>query len=489
MSGGTMIEDARLLTALSELTGTVLVVGDVMLDVFAYGQAERISPEAPVPVMRLERELWMPGGAGNVARNIAALGGRAILIGLVGEDASGTALASLTAAEVGIESRLLRVARRQTTVKQRFVVGSQQMLRVDREVVRDLDSEEEAALIAEVTAAVSEADAVVLSDYGKGALSAGVVAAAITAARARGVPVLVDPKHPDSRRYAGATTVTPNAGELARATGLPVADDDAVEAAARAMMAACGAAYLVVTRSAQGLSYVPADGVALHIPARRREVFDVSGAGDTVVGMLALALASGLAPLVSAALANLAAGVVVAKPGTATCSLDEIEIGLIEASLRLGDKLQLAPRARRLVEQWRAAGLRVGFTNGCFDLLHPGHVTLLAQARARCDRLVLGLNSDASVRRLKGASRPLQTQAARAAVLAALASVDCVVIFDEDTPLALIEQLCPDLLFKGADYTLDTVVGAEVVRGYGGRIELIDLVAGHSTTRLVERMR
>ncbi len=489
MTEETAIGDERLLGTLPGLGSTVLVIGDVMLDVFAYGQAERISPEAPVPVMRLERETWMPGGAGNVARNIAALGGRAILVGLVGEDASGAALAALVEAEAGIESRLLRSPHRQTTVKQRFVVGSQQMLRVDREALHALDPAEEAALTAEIMRAVAEADAVVLSDYGKGALSPGVVAAAIAAARGRGVPVLVDPKHPDSARYAGATTVTPNAGELARATGLPVDGDAAVEAAARVMIAACGADYLVVTRSARGLSYVPAAGAALHVPARRRDVFDVSGAGDTVVGMLALALGSGLAPPVAAALANLAAGVVVAKPGTATCSLGEIELGLVEAGLRLGDKLQLASRAARLVEQWRAAGLRVGFTNGCFDLLHPGHVTLLARARGRCDRLVLGLNSDASVRRLKGETRPLQMQAARAAVLAALASVDCVVIFDEDTPLALIEQLRPDRLFKGADYTLDTVVGADIVRAYGGTVELIDLVAGHSTTRLVERMR
>lgn len=480
--------EADLLNALAGLGGTILAVGDLMLDIFAYGTAARISPEAPIPVMRMTHETRMLGGVGNVARNVAALAGRTHLVASVGADERGDVLESLIADEARIVSQLLRCSDRQTTTKRRFVVAAQQMLRVDQEDTGPLGAADEARLIERIERLVPDASAVILSDYGKGTLSARVLRCSIDAARAAGVPILVDPKHRDMTRYAGATCITPNAGELTLATGLPVDTDEEVVAAATALLAACAVDYILATRSEKGMSLVARDGTALHFPARRREVFDVSGAGDTVISTLALAVAGGVPWPAAAGLANVAAGVVVGKQGTATCSIDELELEISESMLGLGAKLQTRAQAADLAARWRRRGLKVGFTNGCFDLLHPGHVTLLQRSRDACDRLIVGLNSDASVSRLKGPTRPLQNQAARAAVLSALASVDLVVIFDEDTPLELIKDVRPSVLLKGADYRIDQVVGADAVTADGGEVKLVDLVQGQSTTNIIRRM-
>jgi D-beta-D-heptose 7-phosphate kinase/D-beta-D-heptose 1-phosphate adenosyltransferase len=467
----------------------VLCVGDLMLDRFVYGAVERISPEAPVPVCRVTEETAMLGGVGNVVRNLDALGAAADLVAAVGEDGPAAEIGALVAALARVDAALVAVPARRTTVKTRYFAGAQQLLRADRETTDALDAAAAARLVADATTRMRGAGAVVLSDYGKGALADDTVARLIAAARDAGLPVIVDPKGADFTRYRGATLVTPNRRELAEASRMPAGDDEAVIAAARAIMESCGIDNVLATRSAEGMTLVSADG-AVHLPAEAREVFDVSGAGDTVVAAVAAAIAAGASLADAARIANVAAGIVVGKVGTAVACADDV-IGAIHRHdlTEPGERKVLGLEAALdRVRAWRRQGERVGFTNGCFDLIHPGHVALLGKARAACNRLVVGLNADASVRRLKGESRPVQTEAARAAVLAALSSVDLVVIFAEDTPVRLIEALRPDLLVKGADYTIDRVVGADMVQSWGGRILLVDLEAGHSTTATIARM-
>jgi D-beta-D-heptose 7-phosphate kinase / D-beta-D-heptose 1-phosphate adenosyltransferase len=464
----------------------VLVLGDVMLDTFVYGQCARLSPEAPVPVLRIEREQAMLGGAGNVARNVAALGGEAVLVGIVGEDAPGRALRERIAAEPAIHAELIADGR-PTTAKVRFVAAGQQLLRVDAERIEAADPDPLAAAFERHLAA---ADAVVLSDYAKGVLSPPLLARVLGAARAAGKPVVADPKSPDVARYDGVTVLTPNAGEATGATGRACGEDADVDAAAALLLQRMPAtAAVLVTRGARGMSLARRGAATRHLPALAREVFDVSGAGDSVVATLAMGLAAGLALADAAELANVAGGVAVSKPGTAAVTRDDL---LAELQLRrlvaTGDKVVARDEAARIVAGWRAAGARIGFTNGCFDLIHPGHVAQLTQARSRCDRLVVGLNDDASVRRLKGSTRPIQDEAARAAVLAALVPVDLVVPFAEDTPVSLIAALRPDVLVKGKDYAVEAIAGADLVLGWGGEVFLADLVPGQSTTAIAARL-
>ena len=466
----------------------VICLGDVILDRYVYGTVERVSPEAPIPILRIERERAMPGGAGNVARNLAALGAHTHFLSVVGSDAAGRELAGLLEAEGGVEPVLVVEAGRETSVKTRFVAGGQQLLRADRESVRPIAAASEKALLAQLAGDVGGAGALVLSDYDKGVLTERVLGEAIKASVAAGKRVVVDPKGSDYGCYRGADVVTPNRAELALATRMPVGNDEQVVAAAKALIKSCGFAAVLATRGADGMTLVTGQGKVDHLKAEAREVFDVSGAGDTVVATLAAALAVGLDLLAAAELANVAAGIVVGKAGTAVAHAEELSAALAGQALSAyeGKIMALAPALER-IETWRRQGLKIGFTNGCFDLLHPGHVTLLARARAACDRLVVGLNSDASVARLKGAGRPVQSESSRALVLASLASVDLVVSFAEDTPLKLIEAIRPALLVKGADYTRDAVVGAEFVEGYGGKVLLVELTPGHSTTATLKR--
>lgn len=471
------------------LAGTrALVMGDAMLDRFVYGRVERISPEAPIPVLSVEAERVMPGGAGNVARNLAALGAEVVFLSVVGDDEAGAALARVFDEHPGIEARLTPAAGRATTIKTRFVAMGQQILRADRETTAALDAVQGAALIAALEAALAGRDVLVLSDYGKGVLTETVTAAAIAAAKVAKIPVIVDPKGRDYGRYAGASVVTPNRKELAEATAMPAANDAEIAAAARGLIAAHGFGAVLVTRAQDGMSVVTTSGVH-HLKAEAREVFDVSGAGDTVVATLAAALGRGATLADAAQLANSAAGIVVGKVGTAVVHRDELAAALRERELSVIEaKLVGRDRAAEIARDWRARSLKVGFTNGCFDLLHPGHVTLLARARSLCDRLIVGLNSDASVRRLKGETRPVQPDIARATVLAALGTVDLVTIFEEDTPQALIKVLRPDLLVKGGDYKVADIVGADFVQSYGGSVEIVDIVPGFSTTGTLARL-
>lgn len=466
-----------------------LVVGDFILDRFVHGVIERISPEAPIPVLHGQGEKLTLGGAGNVVANLVSLGADVTPVSVVGDDPAGRLLLSMLVAEDVVTGAVQQSAGRITSAKSRFSALNQQILRFDEEEVRALQADERAVLLHGFREMLAAADIVVLSDYGKGVLADGVAAELIAACRAANKPVLVDPKGRDYSRYAGATAVTPNRKELGEAVGHAVQSDAEIEAAARSLIAAHGFDFLLATRSEKGMSVVE-PAAARHIATQAREVFDVSGAGDTVIAAFALALAAGLDRGAAAEVANAAAGVVVGKRGTARVSPAELLDALArrEGHMRLSDGIVTAEHAAERAASWRRSGLTVGFTNGCFDLLHAGHVALLQQARAACDRLILGVNSDASVRRLKGAGRPVNGEQDRAFVLSALAAVDLVVVFDEDTPLELIRAVRPEVLVKGADYTVDQVVGADIVQADGGRVVLVDLVHGRSTTAMLRRM-
>ena len=482
--------DAALLHMLPAFSARlVLVLGDVMLDRYVLGEVRRISPEAPIPVLRAEQRRAVPGGAANVARNIASLGARAILVGVAGADAAAGELDALLRAMGPIVPDLVRDASRPTTVKTRFMSGPHQLLRLDEEASGPIAADVEDAVLAAFARALPDCDVVVLSDYAKGVLTDRVLAQAIAQACRAGVPVIADPKRATFSAYRGVSVLTPNLSEVARATSIHDDDDAAVEAAARAACAQADAAAVIVTRSERGLTLVRSHGPALHIPTRARAVADVSGAGDTFVAALAIMLGGGASFDDAAVIANVAAGVSVGKAGTAAVEHAELAAALHQRELlAIDDKVaELGPALARIAS-WRAEGLRVGFTNGCFDLIHPGHVRLLAKSRAACDRLVVGLNTDASVARLKGPTRPVQNETARATVMASIASADLVILFDEDTPERLIEAICPNVLIKGADYRVDQVVGAGFVQQHGGRVVLIDLEEGHSTTGTIQRM-
>ncbi len=469
---------------------SVLCVGDVMLDRFVHGDIDRISPEAPVPVLRLRHTREMPGGAGNVACNIASLGGRAVLIGLVGQDDMAARLRADLARRPRIEDALVASPHRPTICKTRFIAGRQQVVRADDESSAPLDPSEADALLGAVHAHIAACQAVVLSDYGKSALAPALIARIMHVAHARAIPVFVDPKSDDFGHYRGAACITPNLREFAAASRASPASETEIASAARPLLETADAQAILVTRSERGMTLVERSGEVASVAARAREVYDVSGAGDTVIAALALAHASGRTLAQAMHIANAAAGVVVSKLGTATADIAEVMHELAAQSEQGGPPLaglQTLEATRVLVARWREQGLRVGFTNGCFDILHPGHVSLLAAARAACDRLVVALNTDESVRRLKGEGRPVNTLEQRAQVMAAVRYVDCVVGFAEDTPLELIGALLPDVLVKGADYTIDRVVGAELVRAAGGRVLLAELVAGQSTTRIIAR--
>ncbi len=462
-------------------------VGDVMLDRFIYGTVGRISPEAPVPVLRRQREAAMPGGAANVARNLASLGLDVALVGLRGHDQVGEELESALSDVGHVSAGLVVSSARPTTLKARLVAGGQQLLRMDAEDTQPLSPAEEAALIDRLAPAMTGAAALVLSDYAKGVLTLSVIAAAVGLAQRLGIPVLADPKHRDFSIYGPVDVLKPNAAELSAAVGGPAVSDADIEFLLTAAQARFPARSIVVTRAARGMSFIAPGEVVRHVPGKAREVFDVSGAGDTSLAALALGLVGGGTLGEAVELAVLASGIAVGKSGTSTVSSAELANAIEAEAGRPGEGALSQAALAEKITRWRAAGLKIGFTNGCFDILHAGHVMLLESARSQCDRLIVGLNSDASVRRLKGASRPINTETARARVLSALAAVDAVIIFDEDTPLRLITDIQPDVLVKGGDYSRETVVGADTVEARGGRVIIVPLLEGHSTTRIIAR--
>nr|CRH05076.1 fused heptose 7-phosphate kinase; heptose 1-phosphate adenyltransferase [Candidatus Magnetococcus massalia] len=471
----------------------VLVVGDLMLDRYLWGNVSRISPEAPVPVVHMTRESHRCGGAANVASNLAKLGLETVIAGFVGPDANGDLLLeSLQQMSVSCAG-VLKVDEWPTITKDRVVGGHQQMLRLDRECPIPTSINWSERLQAELLPMLDgdlRPDVIILSDYAKGVLSHELSQALTVRARNLGIPVLVDPKGNDYSRYRHATALSPNRGELAAATGHDGDDLKSLLESGEALRQSLDVSFLAVTLSDQGIALVDGAEHNRRIPALAKEVFDVSGAGDTVIATLAAGMAAGLTHLDALHLANLAASVVVGKVGTAPVTLAELRSALAnEEAIEHSEKICSWEQAQERMEVWKHRGETVVFTNGCFDLLHAGHVTYLEHARRLGHRLVLGLNTDASVQRLKGPSRPLIHEQDRAKVLAALASIDLVVLFDQETPLELIRLLRPDILAKGADYTEDQVVGGDLVKSWGGKVSLVKLVEGRSTTNIVDRIR
>jgi D-beta-D-heptose 7-phosphate kinase/D-beta-D-heptose 1-phosphate adenosyltransferase len=468
----------------------VAVIGDIMIDRYLSGRVERISPEAPVPVLVHSHDRAVAGGAANVAVNIVALGCDVRLVGVVGNDADADDLKRILI-EAGVSPALLVTDRHRPTIcKTRVVSGRQQFFRIDREFPGRTSSEIEEAVVEAALAAIAAAEIVVLSDYAKGIFSDHVLKQVIGAAKAAGKTVLVDPKRRTLEVYRGANIIKPNAGELSAATGLPCSTDAEVEAAAEALAGQFDGT-LLVTRAEAGMSLMRQGQPSKHIKSSVLEVADVSGAGDTALAALAVSTADGFAIEDAAVIANVAAGVAVSKLGTAVVSRTELNSAIARASSSSFTPGALAERstAAAMAANWRRMGESVVFTNGCFDLIHAGHIELLSFAAKEGDRLIVGLNSDSSVKKLKGPTRPIQTEADRARIIGALRAVDLVVLFDESTPLSLIEAIAPDVLIKGADYSEDQVVGGDLVKSRGGRIALFPLIEGRSSTKIVERMR
>ncbi len=458
----------------------VLVAGDVMLDRYWYGATQRISPEAPVPVVHVRETEERPGGAGNVAVNLVSLGAACTVLGAVGEDADGDALSRLLESS-GVQCEFIRLPDVATITKLRVLSRHQQLLRCDFE--DSLGEFVHSPMLESFRARVAGFDAVVLSDYGKGSLAA--VQELINAARTAGKPVLVDPKGRDFSRYRGATLITPNMGEFEAVVG-PCADEGELVERGERLRDELDLEALLVTRSEHGMTLLARGEAPLHLPTRAREVSDVTGAGDTVIALTGAGLGAGLSLAESAALANLAAGLVVAKLGAASVTPAELRIA---ARSHTGTGVMDEDMLADAVAHARAAGERIVMTNGCFDILHAGHVAYLHEARKLGDRLIVAVNDDASVRTLKGEGRPVNPLAQRMAVLAALADVDWVVPFSEHTPERLICRVLPDILVKGGDYRAEDVAGYECVRGNGGEVRILGFVEGVSTTGLIDSIR
>ena len=474
----------------------VAVIGDVMLDRYVRGRVERVSPEAPIQILTADPDAddQLPGGAANVAFKAADLGAEVGLVGLIGSDEPGEALRSLLRDRPGLVDALVEEPGRATTLKTRFLGQNQQLLRVDRER-RDRPSAETIARLAEAARRASAtAEAVVLEDYGKGTLAPEVIAAALAGAAESKAPVIVDPNGRDYRRYAGATVLTPNLREAEIAAERPIGDDRDLEAAAASLVQQTRGAALAITKDSRGISLFRLDPAArglvrhLQVPTVPVAVFDVTGAGDAVAASLAVGLACGLDLPEACALANLAGRTVVRQPGVGAISTAHLRDEAAELGGR-ATKLLDFEQARRRADQVRHGGGKVVFTNGCFDILHSGHAALLQYARAQGDFLVLGLNTDASIRRLKGPDRPIVDEAQRAFMLALYPFVDAVVLFDDDTPMDLIEALRPDVLVKGGDYSPDAVVGRTLVESYGGQVAIFARIDGQSTTDLVRKIQ
>lgn len=465
-----------------------LVIGDLILDEYLWGSTERISPEAPVQVVDVFRQDMRLGGAGNVINNLLSLGCQVKVASVIGDDEDGRMV--LNRLELrGIKSDgVFLYAARKTSRKTRVLACNQQMLRIDCESREEINDALAQQLIEFVTPQLPHVQVVLLSDYLKGVLTDRLTKDLINLCRDAGVPVLVDPKGKDYSKYRGATMLTPNLKEAAEATGIQIDSDEDVSRAGRQLLKDLALDALVLTRGEEGMSLFVANEDEIQLPSMVRQVFDVTGAGDTVLSTIGFGLAGGLDFQDAAILANLAAGVVVGKVGTSTVTPNEILKSISHEVNRNDAKICTRSELKQILLEDKKHDRTIVFTNGCFDLLHIGHVKYLQKARSLGDRLVLGLNSDASIQRLKGKKRPLICQEERTYILAALDCIDYVCLFDEDTPLELISTLRPDIIVKGGDYTLDEVIGKEVVENYGGRVRLINLVDGKSTTNIINKI-
>lgn len=467
-----------------ETTPTILVVGDVMLDHYLWGKCERISPEAPVQVVEIHKENTLLGGAGNVVNNLIALGSNVTAATVIGEDANGEVLLE-TFRNLGVDCRLcVREAGRLTSKKSRVIAAHQQVVRFDSETKTEILPSSAKQLLEKISAEMALFDLIILSDYAKGVLTPALTQQVITLANAHKIPVLVDPKGNDYRKYRGAYLLTPNKKEASLATGIDITDDSSLQEALDWLKSHIEVTIPMITLSEDGIAFF--DDALRRVPTVAQEVYDVTGAGDTVIAALGFSLSRGRSLYDSVTFANAAAAVVVGKLGSATATLDEILE--YEASLRqtrADGRIKTKEQLSSLVKGLKERGKRIVFTNGCFDLLHLGHVRYLEEAKRFGDVLILGLNSDASVRRLKGQSRPINTENDRAYILAALEAVDYVVIFDEETPYELIRTIRPDILVKGGDYEGKEVVGSDLC----GETRLVAFVEGKSTTATIGHIR
>lgn len=467
--------------------GKVLVIGDVMLDRYLWGKVDRISPEAPVPVVHVQQASDAAGGAGNVALNLSSLACSVLICGIVGQDPEGQVLLDILRKHQIPIGGIVTSPRRSTTVKTRIIGGHQQMLRLDKEDAAAISGECLKDLVCAIDKQFEERPSVViLSDYGKGLVSSELCRHVIEKANALRIPVLVDPKGYDYTKYAGATAICPNRGELARVVAAPVEDLARLFVLAQQLRTKVEVDYIVLTLSELGIALIGEGGV-LDFPALAHEVFDVSGAGDTVIAVLAASMKAGLPLHDSIRLANLAAGIVVGKLGTVPVAREELLAAVMLPAQQGSEKCMSLPGILGKVAKWRSAGDRIVFTNGCFDILHAGHITLLDRAHSAGDRLIVGLNTDRSVAALKGPTRPVISELERARVLSALSSVDAVVLFDEETPLNLIKALRPHVLVKGGDYAADEIVGAKDVQQWGGQVLIVPLVEGLSSSEILRK--
>ncbi|MBI1368920.1 MAG: D-glycero-beta-D-manno-heptose 1-phosphate adenylyltransferase [Planctomycetes bacterium] len=482
-------------------TRRVIVVGDFMLDQYVYGNAERLSPDAPVPVLRVDREEHMPGGASNVCMDLAALKCHVTCIGVTGADATGDLLRAKLREAKCDSTFLVADASRRTTVKRSYIGLAQhrhpqKMFRVDTEDNGHLDSATIDKLLAHVAAALKDADVLCIEDYNKGVLGEGVSQRVIELAKKAGVPVLVDPAAiEDYSRYRGATAITPNRTEAEKATGKTAGDDAAVHAMAVKLLDDLALDAVVLTLDRHGALLLERGGEPTAVPTEARNVYDVSGAGDMVLAMLAGARANGANWLDAVKLANVAAGLEVEKFGVVPIPLEEVHLALLLRDHHQMGKVRTADQLEAELKAWRQQGRKIAFTNGCFDILHAGHVRVLQGARAMGDLLVLAVNTDVSIRAQKGPQRPIVNEDERVQLLAALECVDYIVLFGDgkggegDTPIPLIKRLQPDVLVKGGTYSHDQVVGWEIVESYGGKVATVPPVEGLSTTNIVERIR
>ena len=461
----------------------ILVIGDLMIDHYLWGGCERISPEAPVQVVDISRETTVLGGAGNVINNLVALGSNVSVAGVIGNDDSGEELRTMLE-RLGVSCEGLVVQNdRKTSKKSRIVASNQQVLRYDRESKESISQESTQAVVEYASRVMNECDVVILSDYGKGVITDSLAQGIIQSARKLGKKVLVDPKGKDYRKYRGAYLLTPNKKEASEATEMTINDESSLRAALLQLKATCDLECSMITLSEDGIAID--DGSMRRFPTVAREVFDVTGAGDTVIASLSFALSCGMSIDESAVFSNRAAAVVVGKIGSATVTLEEIEE--YEATLHQSDSrahLKSASEIVEIVQRLKAKNKRIVFTNGCFDILHVGHVKYLQEAKSYGDVLIVGLNTDASVRVLKGPTRPVNTEEDRAYILGALEAVDYVVLFSDETPYELIKSIAPDILVKGGDYEGKTVVGAEFAR----ELRLVQFVDGKSTTATIARI-
>jgi D-beta-D-heptose 7-phosphate kinase / D-beta-D-heptose 1-phosphate adenosyltransferase len=465
----------------------ILVIGDVMLDRYCWGEVERISPEAPVPVVRIRQRTQTPGGAGNVALNLSGLGCRCFLMGVCGNDRDGDVLISLFD-KTNIATRFIRADGRLTTAKTRIIGRGQQLLRMDEEETGPLTQDVYERIYAAFEERVGHVQGVIISDYGKGIFQHDLAQRIIQICRQKQIPVFVDPKGEDWERYQGATCITPNSAEFKLAAPGLTDDELSLSHEAQRVIKQCDLSCLLVTRGPKGMSLFRKDQAVCHIVSEAREIYDVSGAGDTVIAVLALAVGAGMGIEHAARLANLAAGVVVGKMGTQPILEKELERAFYGKVIESVNKIFSPEEAGKFIAQWRNQGQSVVFTNGCFDILHIGHIKLLHAAAMEGDKLVVGLNSDASIKKLKGQLRPVMGEEERSAILSSLKCVDMVVVFSEETPIELIRAFQPDVIVKGGDYSPGTVVGHDIVEKKGGRVVIFPIVEGFSTTRVIEQM-